>query len=184
MWPGPITGDGTTFENMDNELSINSMNQALTMQRSLNIKPETDPGSTPEYVRDKLLNHPQKDFWHPKMMWYGPCGIGTARGLKGFVDHHQLPFRLTFKERDYWKIGHYIEIADDNYSMTSGWHSIECIHGSSEWLGYEATNKSVTMRVMDFYLHHEGLIRENWVPIDIAHILHQIGIDAFNLVKK
>ena len=184
MWPGPITGDGTTFENMDNELSINSMNQALTMQRSLNIKPETDPGSTPEYVRDKLLNHPQKDFWHPKMMWYGPCGIGTARGLKGFVDHHQLPFRLTFKERDYWKIGHYIEIADGNYSMTSGWHSIECIHGSSEWLGYEATNKSLTMRVMDFYLHHEGLIRENWVPIDIAHILHQIGIDAFNLVKK
>ena len=112
------------------------------MQRSLNIKPETDPGSTHEYVRDKLLNHPQKEFWHPKMMWYGPCGIGTARGLKGYVDHHQLPFRFTFKERDYWKIGHYIEIADGNYSMTSGWHSIECIHGSSEWLGYEPTNKS------------------------------------------
>ena len=44
--------------------------------------------------------------------------------------------------------------------MTGGWHG-ECVHGSNEWLGYKATNKKVTMRVMDFYLHHEGLIREN-----------------------
>ena len=118
------------------------------------------------------------------MMWYGPSGIGTARGLNGFVDQHQLPFRLTFKDRDYWKIGHYIEIGDGNYSMTGGWHSIECIHGSKEWLGYEPTNKKITIRVMDFYLHHEGLIRENWVPIDIAHILDQIGIDIFKLIHK
>ena len=74
-------------------------------------------------------------------MWYGPSGIGTARGLDGFVDHHQLPFRLTFKDRDYWKIGHYIEIGDGNYSMTGGWHSIQCVHGSSDWLGYEPTQK-------------------------------------------
>ena len=40
----------------------------------------------------------------------------------------------------------------------------------------------VEMRVMDFYLNHEGLIRENWVPIDIAHILHQIGIYIFKLI--
>ena len=40
------------------------------------------------------------------------------------------------------------------------------------------------MRVMDFYLHHEELIRENWVPIDIAHILHQIGIDIFQLIQN
>ncbi|PPR48525.1 MAG: hypothetical protein CFH14_01286, partial [Alphaproteobacteria bacterium MarineAlpha5_Bin4] len=40
------------------------------------------------------------------------------------------------------------------------------------------------MRVMDFYLHHEGLIRENWVPIDIAHILNQIDIDIFKLIHK
>ena len=37
---------------------------------------------------------------------------------------------------------------------------------------------------MDFYLHHEGRIRENWVPIDIAHILDQIGVDIFKLIHK
>ena len=184
MWSAPITGDGENNENFDNELSLESLNQALTMQRSLNIKPESDPNSNKDYIRDKLLNHPQKKYWHPKMMWHGPAGIGTARGLKGYVEYHQLPFRLTFKERDYWKIGHYIEIGDGNYSMTGGWHSIECIHGSKEWLGYEPTNKKITIRVMDFYLHHEGLIRENWVPIDIAHILDQIGVDIFKLIHK
>ena len=184
MWPGPITGDGTTHENLDVNLSLASLEQALIMQRSLNIKPETEPGTTKDTIREKLISHPQKNYWHPKMMWYGPCRIGTARGLAGFVDHHQLPFRLTFKERDYWKIGHYIEIGDGNYSMTSGWHSIDAIHGEKDWLGYAATGKSVTMRVMDFYLHDEGLIRENWVPIDIAHILYQLDIDIFKLIHK
>ena len=154
------------------------------MQRSLNIKPESDANADHDYVRNKLMSHPQKEFWHEKMMWYGPSGIGTARGLEGFVNHHQLPFRMTFRDRDYWKIGHYVELGDGNYSMTAGWHSIDAIHGSKDWLGYEGTGKSVTMRVMDFYHHHEGLIRENWVPIDIAHILFQIDIDIFKLINK
>ena len=183
MWPGPIVGNGTSFENLDDKLSASSLEQSLTMQRSLNIKPETEPGATDQMIREKLINHPQKDYWHPKMMWYGPCGIGTARGLSGFVDHHQLPFRKTFKERNYWKIGHYIEIGDGSYSMTSGWHSIDAIHGEKDWLGYAATGKSVTMRVMDFYLHDEGLIRENWVPIDIMHILKQIDVDVLQMIR-
>ena len=41
---------------------------------------------------------PQRDHWHPRMMWYGPAGIGTARGLAGFVDDHQLPFRIAFPQ--------------------------------------------------------------------------------------
>ena len=40
------------------------------------------------------------------------------------------------------------------------------------------------MRVMDFYHHDEGLIRENWVPIDIVHILKQIGINVFDKIKN
>jgi len=68
--------------------------------------------------------------------------------------------------------------------MTAGWHSIECIHGSNEWLGYKATGKKIKMRVMDFYLHNEGLVRENWVPIDIAHILYQMDIDIFSLIAE
>ena len=39
------------------------------------------------------------------------------------------------------------------------------------------------MKVMNFYLHDEGLIRENWVPIDILHILKQIDIDVIEIIK-
>ena len=39
------------------------------------------------------------------------------------------------------------------------------------------------MRVMDFYHHHKGKIRENWVPIDLIHILKQIGVDVLDLIK-
>ena len=184
LWANSITGDGAIFENINEQLSKSSLEQALTMQRSLNIKPESDPNADHAYVKEKLINHPQKEFWHKKMMWYGPSGIGTARGLEGFVNHHQLPFRMTFKNRDYWKIGHYVEIGDGYYSMTGGWHSIDAVHGAKDWLGYEPTGKSVTMRVMDFYHHHEGLIRENWVPIDIVHILKQLDIDVFELIKE
>ena len=28
-----------------------------------------------------------------------PGGIGTTRGLQGFVDYHQLPFRIAFPNR-------------------------------------------------------------------------------------
>ena len=38
MWPGPIIGSGSSFENLDDKLSISSLEQSLTMQRSLDYK--------------------------------------------------------------------------------------------------------------------------------------------------
>ena len=37
---------------------------------------------------------------------------------------------------------------------------------------------------MDFYLHDDGLIRENWVPIDILHILKQIDVDVIQMIRE
>ena len=37
---------------------------------------------------------------------------------------------------------------------------------------------------MDFYLHDDGLIRENWVPIDILHILKQIDVDVIQIIRE
>jgi len=39
------------------------------------------------------------------------------------------------------------------------------------------------MRVMDFYLRDGGLIRENWVPIDILYILKQVDVDVLNIIR-
>ena len=54
---------------------------------------------------------------------------------------------------------------------------------AKNWLGYESTGKTVIIRVMDFYLRDCGLIRENWVPIDILHILKQIDVDVLNIIR-
>ena len=182
-WLSPINTDGVNFFEQNFDTSKFNLEQALTMQRSLNIKPELESDSD-EDLKSKLIDHPQAKFWHNQMIWYGPSGIGTARSLEGFIDNHQLPFRKTFKERNYWKLGHYSELGDGKFSLTAGWHSIQATYGSNDWLGYTPNHKNVTMRVMDFYHHDEGKIRENWVPIDLAHILKQIDVDIFQLIKK
>ena len=182
-WLPPFNTDGVNFFEEDMSKSKNSLQQALSMNRSLDIKPEKENISKDE-LRQRLINHPQKEFWHKDMIWYGPCGIGTSRSLEGFVDMHQLPFRKSFSERNYWELGHYCEIGDGKFSLCGGWHSLKAKYGSNDWLGFTADNQDVVMRVMDFYHHDEGLIRENWVPIDIVHILKQIGINVFDKIKN
>ena len=45
------------------------------------------------------------------------------------------------------------------------------------------TRRRIDIRVMDFY-HFEGRkISENWLPIDIPHIAHQMGFDVFERLK-
>ena len=180
-WLNPINTDGVNFFEKDMNLSNSTLEQSLVMQRSLNIKPELDSKNDEELV-SKLIEHPQKNYWHDKMIWYGPSGIGTARSLLGFINNHQMPFRKTFKERNYWKLGHYCELGDGKFSLTAGWNSIQAVYGSSDWLGFPSNGENVTMRVMDFYHHDEGKIRENWVPIDLIHILKQINIDVLKMI--
>ena len=125
-WLPPINTDGVNFFEKDIEISNSSLKQALSMNRSLNFKPEKENISDEE-LKKRLIDHPQREYWHDKMIWYGPCGIGTSRSLEGFIDMHQLPFRKSFAERDYFKLGHYCEIGDGKFSLCAGWH-LSLIH--------------------------------------------------------
>lgn len=190
LWPGPITADGLRLAPSGPQQGRDSLEQTLRMHKSL--AEFDDRGSL---SREALIDMPQRDHWHPKMMWYGPAGIGTTRGLAGFVDGHQLPFRLAFHrpqgsfeevmaERARRGAGHYLRIGDGPYSVTGGWPSVYAMHMGSGFCGLPATGKPVFMRVMDFYLHDEGLIRENWVPIDMLHLFGQIGIDPLARMRE
>ncbi len=174
MWPGPISADGVMLTEQDAQESAASLALTRAMHRSLD---------NTIIEREGLLKMSQRQYWHPKMMWYGPCGIGTSRGLEGFVDRHQRPFRVAFPVRNYDK-NHYVSIGDGRYSATAGWPSVVAKHEGGNWLGLAATGKEVEMRVMDFYLADGGLIRENWVPIDIVHILLQLGVDVMARVRQ
>lgn len=170
QWDAPFTQDGVRLDSTDPERGAQAMAFMREMQRVLGEYDDTLDKS-----RDGLINMPQKDYWHDKFMWYGPCGIGTTRGLEGFVDGHQLPFRLAFPNRDGGN--HYIRIGDGPYSVTGGWPSVYGNHLGGNWLGTSPTGRRIEMRVMDFYLEHEGKLRENWVPIDMLHVLLQMDID-------
>ncbi len=187
-WQGPMGRDGLVLTAQDAQESAASLKLTLDMQASLGAYDDTMNAG-----REGLLNMPQKQFWHPKMMWYGPSGIGTTRGLDGFVDYHQLPFRTTFPNaphaprspaRTQDGKSHYVRIGDGRYSATGGWPSRHLVHAAGSWLGLPATQRPVTMRVMDFYCADRGLIRENWVPIDILQVLLQLDVDVLARVRS
>lgn len=188
LWHGPLGEDGRLFEPQDPLQSAASLAQALAMQATLGNHHDQGQG-----CRQGLLSMPQRDHWHPQMMWYGPSGIGTTRGLEGFVDRHQLPFRAAFP-RDPSRPpppgmgrhggSHYVRIGDGRFSATGGWPSRHMMHLGGGWLGLPATGRPVTMRVMDFYRADEGLIRENWVPIDLIDVLLQLGVDVLARVRE
>lgn len=188
QWQGPRERDGLVFTPQDPQQSAASLKLTMAMQASLGAYDDTAGGG-----REGLLNMPQKQFWHPNMMWYGPSGIGTTRGLGGFVDYHQLPFRTVFP-RDPHRgqppgLGqhggsHYVRIGDGRFSATGGWPSRHMLHSGGGWLGLGASGRAITMRVMDFYCADGGLIRENWVPIDIIEVLLQLDVDVLARVRS
>ncbi len=177
LWPAPITGDGTALVEYDAAIGAASLAQMREMQAALGLH-----GDWQATGRDAFLLPSQVAHWHPKMMWYGPSGIGMTRGMQGFVDYHRLPWRSAFHNT----VGsqHYVRVGDGAYSATSGWPSVTADHLGSGFLGLGPTGRKVGMRVMDFYLHHEGLIRENWVPIDIIDILRQMDVDVFARMRS
>jgi hypothetical protein len=188
MWPGPLAGDGLVLTAQDPAQSAASLALTLAMQGSLGTYDDTL-----SLGRDGLLAMPQRDFWHPHMMWFGPSGIGTSRGLDGFVDVHQLPFRTAFPRDPKLPqpVGmgqhggsHYVRIGDGRFSATGGWPSRHMLHQGGGWLGLPPTGRAITMRVMDFYSAEQGLIRENWVPIDLLNVLLQLDVDVLARVRS
>ena len=134
-----------------------------------------------QYDGESLESMTLEDFWHPDFMWYGPGGIGTTRGIRGFRQQHQGPFLQAFPNRD---VDHHANtIACGDYVATGGWPHMHGTHSGSGWLGLPATNHHLSLRVMDIWRREGDLLRENWVAIDIPDMLMQMGIDVFAQMK-
>lgn len=130
-----------------------------------------------------LFSMDLENYWHSDFMWYGPSGIGTTRGIKGFRNRHQAPFVFAFPDRS---VDIKLNILSQNdYVSTGGWPHMHGTHsGHSGWLGLAPTGKHIEMRVMDIWRREGDLLKENWVAIDIIHILHQLGYDVFGQMKE
>lgn len=175
--PAPMTGDGIVTYPTDRQEGKKTLDLTNAMLTALG-----------EYDGKTLDSMGQERFWDVKdMMWYGPSGIGTTRGLKGFQDYHQVPFLVTFPDRGITpKKGkeYFAQIGDGNYSCDFGFPAMYGTHKGSDLFGLKATGKEITLRVVDYWRREGDKLKENWVFIDIVDVLEQLGVDVFNLLKK
>ncbi|MEM1152331.1 MAG: ester cyclase [Pseudomonadota bacterium] len=122
-------------------------------------------------------------YWHPQMLWYGPAGIGTARGIEGFRRWHQIPYLDAFPDRRGRSFDKHL-FAQGNYVGYTSWPGMEMSHTGGGWLGLPPGGKDLTMRSLDFWRIENGLIRENWVLVDILDAAHQMGVDVLSRMRE
>ena len=169
IFPAPLTQDGLTMAAGDDAETQASL--ALVEQMIFGLH---------QYDKADLGSMGMERFWSPTMLWYGPGGIGANRGVGGFQTYHQKPFLTAFPDR----VGgnHKARFADGAYVASTGWPSIHATH-AGPWLGVPGTGRQITMRVMDWWRRDGSLLKENWVFIDVPHVMLQSGFDVFAAVE-
>lgn len=119
-------------------------------------------------------------YWHPRFNWYGPVGIGTGRGIEGFRNWHQIPFLRAMPDRKLDAMGDLMShwVAEGDYVAETGWPNMRLTITGDGWIGIAPGGQEVTLRSLDFWRLEDGLIRENWVLVDLLDLYVQIGVDV------
>ncbi|MEM8850472.1 MAG: ester cyclase [Pseudomonadota bacterium] len=165
--PGPMTQDGTR-QSGD---GVHALQVVSDMVDRLHLSPQGEAA----------MDLPAA--WHPRCTWYGPGGIGTARGIRGFRDHHQIPFLDAMPDRQaLLENGHFF--AQGDYVGFTAWPGMTMTLSGGGWLGLPPTGTALTMRSLDFWRIEGDLIRENWVTVDLLHIYDQLGVDVLARMRQ
>lgn len=197
LCPGPATHDGVVFTAQpEHEGRVSAALVDAMIVEGLMSYDQVDHASIG-----------MERYWDPDMMWYGPAGIGTTRGLSGFLANHQHPWQEAYPDyatecagidaskgpaglRDYhehpwqkaaadYRAGADLSrLAEGHYVAWSGWPSLRATHTGGPMFGLKASGRSCTIRVMDFWRREGELLAENWVFIDLPHMLLQLGRDV------
>ncbi len=112
------------------------------------------------------------EFWTEDMVWYGPAGIGTLRGIKEFEEVLRMPYKDAFTAKECIDD---IRIAEGDYVAAYGF---EYATHTGDWLGIPASGKSIKLRYMDFWQVKGDKLHLNWVLFDILGFLEQVGYDV------
>ena len=74
--------------------------------------------------------------------------------------------------------------ADGDYVGFTAWPGIRMTVSGNGWLGIAPAGQQITMRSLDFWRCEKGLIRENWVLIDLLDVYHQLGVDVLGRMRE
>lgn len=170
--PAPMSGDGLSMQG-DGQAT---MDHVIAMLEDLCRFPANpDP---------KVMQ--LEKYWHPQSNWYGPAGIGTGRGISGFRHWHQIPFLSGMPDRKLDAMGDLTSLwfAQGDYVCETGWPNMRLTLSADGWMGIAPAGKEVLLRSLDFWRMEEGLIRENWVLVDLLDLYAQIGVDVFARLRE
>ena len=125
-------------------------------------------------------NEAWRPYWHDDMMWYGPGAFGSFIGVDQFASF-QVPFESQFEGWSGGSAGngmtkHFTRFGEGNYTCSGGWPSLTGVN-IKPFLGQGPTNQRVYMRVCDWWRRQNDLLVENWVFVDVPHVLLQMGYD-------
>ena len=182
QWPFPPAPEARLHGTDNDDQSQRTLDIVIEMQLGL---PKEGEAKDQASASAKHSHH-----WHENMNWYGPAGIGSSRGLRGFRDYHGALFLQAFSDRAGFPRepdgpedapGHYTQLGDGRFAVTGGWPSLRGKHMGGQWLGLPPTGTELQMRVTDWYRidGHDKII-DNWVMIDIPHMLDQMGLDVLD----
>lgn len=169
--PGPATQDGLVTGPRDEARSDASLKLVHDMLSGL-----------AKYAEGGTQAMTLEEYWHPKMMWYGPAGIGSGRRISGFRHWHQRPFLKGMPDRR--SLGQDTMFAEGDYVGLFGWPALEATVSQDGWLGIAPSGQHVTIRSLDFWRCEGERIRENWVLVDLLDIYHQLGVDVLARMRE
>ena len=162
--PGPAAPDGLIWHESDPARSHSSYQMVTDMLAGLATEDEA-----------------WRPYWHPNMMWYGPAAFGSFVGIENFAG-----FQVTFENAfEGWSGGsagngmtqHFTRFGDGDYVCSGGWPSLTGVQ-VKPFLGQPSDGKRLFMRVCDWWRREGDLLTENWVFVDIPHVLLQVGYDV------
>jgi predicted ester cyclase len=165
--PGPATQDGLDPRADDPNRAAASLAHVDSMLKGLGRHAEEGPAGM------QLDRH-----WHPRLMWYGPAGIGSGRRISGFRYWHQIPFLSAMPDRRQIEDTDDAFFAEGDYVAYCGMPALACRLTGDGWLGLAPSGQPLEIHSLDFWRLENGLIRENWVLVDLLHVKAQLGIDV------
>ena len=170
--PGPMTCDGLSASGEGGA----AMDHVIAMLTDLCRHPSE---GGPEVMR-------LEEYWHPRFNWYGPAGIGAARGIAGFRNWHQIPFLRAMPDRKLDAMGDLMShwFGEGDYVCETGWPNMRLTLSGDGWMGIAPADKEVLLRSLDFWRLENGLIRENWVLVDLLDLYRQIGVDVLERLRE
>ncbi|MGX9357256.1 ester cyclase [Roseobacteraceae bacterium S113] len=170
--PGPATQDGLGPHGGDGAAA-----KALVLDMLVHMSRHPAEGG-PELME-------MERFWDPRFNWYGPATIGTARGIRGFRNWHQIPFLGAMPDRgSYRDRMTYHFFAQGNYVGVTGWPNMRQTLTHDGWLGLAPAGREVRMRSLDFWRIEAGRIRENWVLLDQLDLYGQLDVDVLGRMRE